>query len=87
MRPITPVSPANVDCRLHWSTAGTAGAWPLRWSAVIQTHPVTTSSAKNRVQSSLSGARLLVGNRLDPLCAPQHAARHQRHSPNPHSAC
>lgn len=71
MRPITRVSPVSAACRLRWSTAGTDGAWATHRLAVIQTHPDTMSGAKTAPNSSLSWPRLLVGNWLEPLRAPQ----------------
>jgi hypothetical protein len=87
MRPITPVSPANANCRLRGSTTGTDGAWPIQVSAVIQTHPDTTPGAKtvfNRAYRS-RGCSLAIGS---PHSAPRNThAQHERRSPNPHSAC
>ena len=87
MRPITPLSPANADCRLRWSTAGTDGAWPFHRSAVIQTHPNTTSVAKTVFNQAYPGSRcpLAIGS---PHSAPRNMhTLHQRRSPNPHSTC
>ena len=87
MRPIPPLSPANADCRLRWSTAGTDGAWPFHRSAVIQTHPDTTSVAKTVFNQAYPGRRcpLAIGS---PHSAPRNMhTLHQRRSPNPHSTC
>jgi hypothetical protein len=86
MRPPPPVLPASAACRLRWSTTGTDGAWPIHVSAAVQTHPNTTSVAKNIFNLASPGRRCPLAlaslgsapRNMNPL--------HQRRSPNPHSA-
>ena len=86
MRPIPPVSPANADCRLRWSTTGTDGAWAIHRLAVIQSDPDTTSVAKTVFNRAYLGRRCPLANRLTPSAPRTTHPLHQRRSPNPHSA-